>query len=200
MGRVLREHVQRLRREGRWVYLSMPASRSRLCCPRASETRRSWLALLAGPKGAPTEGTCEGGECGGGEGSGGEGERLCHGVVKVHGPRGLPRGARQMRLSRRRRSWIAAWLHPPDSDEASGQGSGHWHWRRGRVRPCRCGAVQNARAGWRASLCAKERDAQSPGMAWALRTQSLESRALVSDACSRGGDRLASGGAIGRGV
>ena len=60
------------------------------------------VALLAGPKVAPTEGTCEGGECGGGEGSGGEGERRCHGVVKVHGPRGLPRGARQMRSSRRR--------------------------------------------------------------------------------------------------
>jgi len=59
------------------------------------------VALLAGPKVAPTEGTCEGGECGGGEGSGGEGERRCHGVVKVHGPRGLPRGARQMRSSRR---------------------------------------------------------------------------------------------------
>ena len=102
LGRVLRERVQRLRREGLWVHLSMPASRSRLCCPRASETRRSGLALLAGPKGAPTEGTCEGGECGGGEGSGGEGERRCHGVVKVQGPRGLPRGARQMRSSRRR--------------------------------------------------------------------------------------------------
>ena len=52
----------------------------------------------------------------------------------------------------------------------------------------------------RALLCAKERDAQSPGMAWVLRTQSLESSSSELDACSGGGYGLSSGGATGRGV
>ena len=71
-----------------------------------------------------------------------------------------------------------------------------------RVRPCRCGAVQDARGGWRALLCATQKNAMRRVQAWpvCLERRALRAAAVSSDACSGGGDRLSSGGAIGRGV